>query len=58
MKITPFQLALKNEINRIERLSNNYSQGNHSLVAYTYVKPIKPSNFLLQLFRNSLRISF
>lgn len=58
MKNTPFQLALKNEINRLERLSNDYIQGNHSLIACAQIKPIKQSNFLLQLFRNSLRISF
>jgi hypothetical protein len=64
MKNTPFQLALKNELSRLEQLSNEYAQGNHSLVACAQYKPIKQGGFLVQLFRGrintrtSLRISY
>lgn len=64
MKITPFQLALKNEISRLEQLSHEYTEGNHALIACAQYKPIKQTNFLVQLFRgrgtlrSSLRISY
>jgi hypothetical protein len=60
MKNTPFQIALRNELSRLEQLSGDYVQGNHSLVSCAQAKPIKQGGFLLQLFRGriSLRSNF
>ncbi|MES2224562.1 MAG: hypothetical protein V4478_01080 [Patescibacteria group bacterium] len=54
MKITPFQLALKNELSRLEQLTCQTEQS--SFQAMHYSRPIKSKSFLLQLF--GYRISF
>jgi hypothetical protein len=54
MKTTPFQQALKNELYRLEHLTQ-YSNENQMLIAFRNTRPTKNKHFLLQFFR--LRLS-
>jgi hypothetical protein len=51
MKDTPFQIALKHEIERIERLNCSYAEGNHTLIETKRLIPTKNKNFLLHFFQ-------
>ena len=56
MKITPFQQALKTELSRLERLSQQSNQAS-SLLSRNFLpsfsKPIKSRSFLVQLFQRT-----
>jgi hypothetical protein len=54
MKITPFQQALRNEMHRIEQLTNKYESSQFSILSLQQRKPIKNKHFLLQFFQHVL----
>ncbi|GEM_PF-2106830 len=58
MKTTPFQLTLKNELSRLERLSYDNDRTSFSLLSLSRSfgrhKPTKNKHFLLQFFQQVL----